>query len=601
MASATKVASNRRNALESCGPNSAEGKAVSHFNALQHGCTARLAMLPDEDPAEFEARRVAWLDRYQPRDEVEVDQVEQAVYLSWQLRRVGRAQSAQLVFHAQTAAGVKQDREVHQTIELSQRLYRPTWKCRWGGSAKPEVPAAEPASGADSFEEADHPAILGSRLETMADGCRWIWAQFTELATILDERRPWSAIDCFKATRLLGMAPVSMVDLPELADFLGTCQAVAGEGIEVATETWNLLAPPGSERGFEQFRDLVAGVTARLDAAGAHEQLRAIVQSQIERLERNIEAHDEVAEAEADLGPHRYAFDPTEQGERMRRYEFASRRAFYRIKSDLDNRTRHGADRFVPKYDGYSRLRPSLLSSRRARSLSVDTTGEPDEIDEPDVIAIGASNGESDSSRTSDTEVAARTHAPGRNEANGVGEGDAEMIDPDVTPRRNEANGVGEADSGVVDADVTPQRNEANGVGEADSDVIDADVTPQRNEANGVGEADSDVIDADVTPQRNEANAGGEADSDVIDADVTPQRNEANGVGEADTRSLAAYGAAGLDKSPVAPAVVTRKHQVGCATVTRLSKAVGLPGAKPLSRRHRRAQQRELARRGVAG
>ena len=577
MVSATKIASNRRNAQKSCGPKSAEGKAVSRFNALQHGCTARLAMLPDEDPAEFEARRVAWLDRYQPRDEVEVDQVEQAAYISWQLQRVGRARSAQLVFHAQTAAGVKQEREVHQTIELAHALFRPTWEFRWGGSEKPAA-AAQPANIADVPEEADHPAILGSRLEAIADGCRWICAQFTELATILDQGRPWSAIDCFKATRLLGMQPVSMVDLPELADFLGTCQAVAGEGTELATETWNLLAPPGSERGFEQFRDLVASATARLDAAGAHEQLRAIVQTQIERLEQEIEAHDEAGEIEAELAPHRYAFDSTDQGERMRRYEFACRRVFYRIKSELDNRTSHGADRFVPRYDGYSRLRPSLLSAGRARSLSVDTSGESNEIDEPDVIAIGGGVGESASSRICRTEAPARTGAPRRNEANGVGEGDSGTIGPDVTPRRNEANDVEEADSETAAAEMTPRRNEANEDDDADCGIIAPGVTPRRNEAKDVGEPDSEIIGADLAPRRNEA----------------------NGEGETDSGGLVANGAAGWAESPVAPAVVTRKHQVGCATVTKLSYAVGLPGARPLSRRQRRAQQRDLARRAAA-
>ena len=63
MASAAKIASNRRNAEKSCGPKTAEGKAVSRFNALQHGLTAKVAVLADEDPAEFESLRASWMER----------------------------------------------------------------------------------------------------------------------------------------------------------------------------------------------------------------------------------------------------------------------------------------------------------------------------------------------------------------------------------------------------------------------------------------------------------------------------------------------------------------------------------------------------------
>jgi hypothetical protein len=601
MVSAAKIASNRRNAQKSSGPKSVEGKAVSRFNALQHGLTAKLAMLPDEDPAAFEARRVAWLDRYQPRDEVEVDQVEDAVYMSWQLQRASRARSAQLCFHAQTAATEKQEREVHATIEMTHRLLRPTWDCRWGGSAdKPAADAAQTAGIAASYEEADHPAILGNRLETIADGCRWIWAQFTELAAILDQGRPWTAIDCFKATRLFGMQPASMVDLPELADFLGTCQAVAGASTELATETWNLLAPPGAERGFEQFRDLVATATARLDAAGAHEQLRAIVQTEIERLELKIEAYDEAGEVEAELGPHRCAYDPTEQGERMLRYEFACRRFLDRIVGKLENRTRRGADRFPPAYDGYSRLRPSLLRLGRARRLSAEMTGESIEDDHPDIIAIRASNAEADSRRSSGTDGPALTGTPGRNEANEDAEPDVTLIDAYAAPLRNEANGDAEGNSEMIAVDVTSRRNEANGVAEGDSEMIAVDVTPLRNEPNGVAEGDSEMIAVDVTPLRNEANGIGGTGSETIAEDTTPHRNEANGDHEAEARSLVESGAAGRAESPAAPVQVMRTHQVGCVTVTKLSKAVGLPGTRPVSRRRRRAQLRAEARRGAA-
>ena len=55
-----KMAANRRNAQKSTGPRSAAGKSRARFNALKHGVTAQIPVLPGEDPALFHAppRRV---------------------------------------------------------------------------------------------------------------------------------------------------------------------------------------------------------------------------------------------------------------------------------------------------------------------------------------------------------------------------------------------------------------------------------------------------------------------------------------------------------------------------------------------------------------
>ena len=77
---------NRRNSRKSTGP-SAEGKARSRFNAVKHGCRAKLPILPGEDAQVYQDRLDAWTVKFNPRDPVEAYLVERPVNASWQLDR----------------------------------------------------------------------------------------------------------------------------------------------------------------------------------------------------------------------------------------------------------------------------------------------------------------------------------------------------------------------------------------------------------------------------------------------------------------------------------------------------------------------------------
>ena len=479
MVSPARIAANRVNAKKSTGPKTTEGKHVARFNALTHGLTATLALLPDEDPAALEQERTTSLQIYKPRNAVELAKVERAVYLSWQIGRVQRAQSAKLCLRAAKAPAEKLARELEQTIGWSHQLLRPAPEVRWGATAT--TTSMDQATGAaDPPIETEHPALLTCRLESLADGCRWLRQQWLELGDVLDAGNAWEAIDCFRASRLLGMQPSSMIDLPELSMFLRTCQALAGKGSELATESWKLIAPRDAERGFEPFRRLLTREAGPLDAEEARGQLKAIVAQEVERLADKAAAHDEMNEIEAELAPHRSAFDSSPDGEKMRRYEVACARMLNRIVDELDARSGSGVEESPLTYLGY-RINPSLLdmvvrtNSRKA--------GSTDEIDASE------------------------------NTVNGAREG--EIVSP--------------AASGM---DVPLHQEE-----------------PVRNEANGNGE---------------------------------PARNEANGVREVAT----------------APVEVIRRHQVGCATVTRLSSAVASGGNGTMSRRERLARRQENTRNG---
>ncbi len=53
MTSSKQVQANRRNALKSTGPKTAEGKATVRLNAMKHGLLSQEVLLPGEDEAAF--------------------------------------------------------------------------------------------------------------------------------------------------------------------------------------------------------------------------------------------------------------------------------------------------------------------------------------------------------------------------------------------------------------------------------------------------------------------------------------------------------------------------------------------------------------------
>ena len=74
------------------GPRTAEGKAASSLNAMSHGLTSRMAVLPGEDPAQFQHLRRSLLKEHQPATPTEKLLVEEMAQAHWRLDRVRRRQ-----------------------------------------------------------------------------------------------------------------------------------------------------------------------------------------------------------------------------------------------------------------------------------------------------------------------------------------------------------------------------------------------------------------------------------------------------------------------------------------------------------------------------
>jgi hypothetical protein len=99
MATEKQIEANRRNAQKSTGPATAEGKAKAKFNALKHGMTAGVAVLPYEDPHSYEQLRQALVDHYEPANAGEQMLVELVVVNYWRLLRARRVEAASMKLH----------------------------------------------------------------------------------------------------------------------------------------------------------------------------------------------------------------------------------------------------------------------------------------------------------------------------------------------------------------------------------------------------------------------------------------------------------------------------------------------------------------------
>ena len=88
-----QISASRENAKKSTGPRTTEGKARASKNALKHGLMAQDAVIPGEDPAEFDRHLTKLEDTYLPRNYVEKQIVHQIADTMWRIKRLSRIET----------------------------------------------------------------------------------------------------------------------------------------------------------------------------------------------------------------------------------------------------------------------------------------------------------------------------------------------------------------------------------------------------------------------------------------------------------------------------------------------------------------------------
>ncbi len=88
MSTPHRIEINRANAQHSTGPKTPEGKQHSSLNALRHGLTGQIVVMPTEDLQAYQLHLKSFTDEYHPHGATEANLVQSLADTSWRLNRV---------------------------------------------------------------------------------------------------------------------------------------------------------------------------------------------------------------------------------------------------------------------------------------------------------------------------------------------------------------------------------------------------------------------------------------------------------------------------------------------------------------------------------
>ncbi len=373
MTLAAEIGGGTNRANKSTGPRTEAGKARSRMNAVKHGMTARVVLLPDEKPAEFRGWMTGYFDSLKPRNQLEIGQVERIAYLKWQLDRAIRAQSARLCEQAHSGAEEKRNRVEQEVGELTRKLMRAPYG-RPAAVPFGERPDDESTvTFVGSFEDSDHPAELTRRLQESGPGCQWLLARWSDLESRLNGKEMcWRAPERFLSFRMLGIHAVDARFTSELTMLLLACRTLDPGAGSLIGEIWNECVPLEALPVLEGMYEQAIGYEAAMDRDAARAHLLKIVAREKARLEKKAAGHAERAERDALLAQHRAAFDDTREGELMRRYEASCEKLFLRHLDELHKGRAEQRKSGEPPYrGGYYRPSPDWF-----RAPGEETDGE---------------------------------------------------------------------------------------------------------------------------------------------------------------------------------------------------------------------------------
>jgi len=84
----SRIKINRANSQHSTGPKTQAGKSRSSLNALRHGLTGQIVVMPTEDLAAYQLHLQSFTDEYHPHGATESHLVQALADTSWRLNRV---------------------------------------------------------------------------------------------------------------------------------------------------------------------------------------------------------------------------------------------------------------------------------------------------------------------------------------------------------------------------------------------------------------------------------------------------------------------------------------------------------------------------------
>ena len=174
MTSFTQIEANRRNARNSTGPITEEGKQRSRCNAVRHGLTAETVIGALEDAEDYKAFEAAIIADYDAQSAVERELVLRLAGLLWRLRRATTIETGLFEFQADYLREFRQGCQVNPASrEVVYALF---------GRADPV--SFDPTSHAITNETEAVPSSGSSSVEPAADPAADLARCFLRLANL---------------------------------------------------------------------------------------------------------------------------------------------------------------------------------------------------------------------------------------------------------------------------------------------------------------------------------------------------------------------------------------------------------------------------------
>jgi len=100
MSTPSRIDINRANSQHSTGPKTDAGKQRSSLNALRHGLTGQIVVMPTEDLEAYQLHLQSFTDEYLPEGATEANLVQSLADTSWRLNRVAALEANLLTLAA---------------------------------------------------------------------------------------------------------------------------------------------------------------------------------------------------------------------------------------------------------------------------------------------------------------------------------------------------------------------------------------------------------------------------------------------------------------------------------------------------------------------
>jgi hypothetical protein len=340
MSSDAQIKNNRQNSLKSTGPRTDEGKRRSARNAYKNGNRAAKEKMVCDESLAYEMRIRRWSDPTTAEADRAEFMLHDHVAMSFEIERTRRSHLERLRRLFENEDAVDQERVHEMGCRLVHDRTGPTatYGTRKWDSKKERASWEPDAAGPD------RPAELVKKLCGSALGCFWLLEQWDALKDRLQSGGGfWVPSDKFIGVRLLGREPMDALEDRRVADVFAAAHALYRVG-----KPFDHLISDMSQGALDTFEARVTKLYPDLvkpeETKRARQILIELVDENVREIEGILEEHIENRQNKARRDKDFNGFDPSREGEAIRRHWLRCRNSMERGMKTYEQMGRRDCD-----------------------------------------------------------------------------------------------------------------------------------------------------------------------------------------------------------------------------------------------------------------